>query len=246
MDIIYEPKGKAKEYSELAINLYEGCLHACKYCYCPEIRHKTLEEWSRNPHPRENIIHQLENNAKKRHFRETREVLLCFMSDPYQSDEAALVTRQALLILEKYQFQKVNILTKAGFRAMNDFDILKRNGWKYGSTIIFNYEKSREEWEPSAPSIQSRIDAVRYAHSQGIFTWVSVEPVIYPDESVQVIKQLLPYVDFWKVGKLNHFPNIEKDIDWKSFYQEVKSLIPDEKVYYKFDLRHTAKSMLIY
>ncbi len=240
MKIIYEPKGKAREYSELAINLYTGCLHACKYCYCPQINFKSLEDWSKNPHVRKDILNQLEKDAKQMQG-ETKEVLFCFMSDPYQSDEAAQITRQALLILEKYQFKHVNVLTKAGFRAMSDFDILKRNGWKFGSTIIFSNEKSRQEWEPDAPSIQSRMDAIIFAHTQGIFSWVSIEPVIYPRESINVIKTLFPFVDFWKVGKLNHYPSIEKTINWKEFYQEVKSIIPDEKVYYKIDLLNAVK-----
>ena len=33
MSIIYEPKGKAREYSPLAVNLYRGCSHGCLYCY---------------------------------------------------------------------------------------------------------------------------------------------------------------------------------------------------------------------
>ena len=31
MSIIYEPRGKAREYSELAVNLYTGCSHGCRY-----------------------------------------------------------------------------------------------------------------------------------------------------------------------------------------------------------------------
>jgi DNA repair photolyase len=33
MQTIYEPKGKAREYAPLALNLYESCPHGCKYCY---------------------------------------------------------------------------------------------------------------------------------------------------------------------------------------------------------------------
>ena len=33
MNVIYEPKGRAREYSELACNLYRGCTHGCRYCY---------------------------------------------------------------------------------------------------------------------------------------------------------------------------------------------------------------------
>lgn len=45
MKIIYEPKGAAKEYSELAVNLYLGCNHGCKYCFAPRCMFKTKEEY---------------------------------------------------------------------------------------------------------------------------------------------------------------------------------------------------------
>ena len=31
MPVIYEPKGKAREYSPYACNLYIGCSHRCQY-----------------------------------------------------------------------------------------------------------------------------------------------------------------------------------------------------------------------
>ena len=36
MAIIYEPRGKAREYVPLTANLYRGCAHACAYCYAPK------------------------------------------------------------------------------------------------------------------------------------------------------------------------------------------------------------------
>ena len=33
LSIIYEPKGAAREYAELALNPYRGCTHRCIYCY---------------------------------------------------------------------------------------------------------------------------------------------------------------------------------------------------------------------
>ncbi|OES24044.1 hypothetical protein, partial [Alteromonas macleodii] len=118
MPIIYEPSGKAREYSDLAANFYTGCSHACKYCYCSAIMRKTLSDWSANPHERINIINQFERDAKKATKEDKdKELLFSFMSDCYQNEEAAFLTRQALLIAEKYEFKKVNVLTKAGFRA---------------------------------------------------------------------------------------------------------------------------------
>ena len=35
---IYETSGRAREYRELACNLYVGCDHACRYCYVPVMR----------------------------------------------------------------------------------------------------------------------------------------------------------------------------------------------------------------
>jgi DNA repair photolyase len=237
--IIYEPSGKAREYSELAANLYTGCKHACKYCYCPAIMRKTLEEWSSNPHPRTNIMRQLENNIKQATEKEKgKELLLSFMTDCYQSDEAAYLTRHALEMLEKAGFKKVNVLTKAGYRAVKDFDILERNnGWKFGSTIIMRSEEFREQWEPGAPSIQSRYEAVIEAKKRGIYTWVSVEPVVDHQEALKVITDLHQYVDFWKIGKLNHMKEHEQTINWNKFHYDVLQALKGKAYLIKKDLQ---------
>jgi DNA repair photolyase len=236
--IIYEPSGKAREYSELAANFYTGCSHACKYCYCPAIMRKTLDQWSSNPHARTNIINQFERDAKTAtHEQKEKELLFSFMSDCYQNEESAFLTRQALLIAEKYGFKKVNVLTKAGFRAVKDFDIFKRNpGWKFGSTIIMRNEELREQWEPGAPSIQSRYEAVKIANENGIYTWVSIEPVVDTVEALHVIADLRGFVSFWKVGKLNHFKSVEDSIDWKRFYYDVIDQLKGCKYMIKKDL----------
>lgn len=238
MPVIYEPTGKAREYSELAINLYTGCSHKCRYCYCPSIMRKTLEEWSSKPYARTRIIKQLENDCKKADDKmKNKELLFSFMSDCYQNEESAFLTREALLIVEYYGFKKVNILTKAGFRTVKDFDIFERNkNWKFGSTIIFRNEDLRNEWEPGAPSISSRYEAVKIAKSKGIYTWVSIEPVVDTKEALKVIQDLTPFVDLWKVGKLNHFKEIESKIDWKQFLKDAKEELKGCDVYWKKDL----------
>ena len=35
MKPIYEPRGAAKEYGDLALNIYTGCPHRCFYCFAP-------------------------------------------------------------------------------------------------------------------------------------------------------------------------------------------------------------------
>ena len=45
MKPIYEPKGAAKEYGDLALNIYTGCPHRCYYCYCPQVLRRGREDF---------------------------------------------------------------------------------------------------------------------------------------------------------------------------------------------------------
>ena len=236
MSIIYEPRGKAREYSDLAVNLYTGCSHACRYCYCPAILRRTVDAWAFDPQPRKNVLGELERDAKKLQG-DPREILLSFMSDPYHSDDAARLTREAMLVLERYGL-RVQVLTKAGLRSTRDFDVLAPNRWKYGATIIFHSERLREQWEPGAAPIAERIEAVRAAHAAGIFTWVSVEPVVDAAEAIEVIETLRDVVDLWKVGKLNHNRQRESAIDWHRFLADAKGALEGRNYMIKKDLEH--------
>ena len=238
MPVIYEPTGRAREYSELACNLYSGCSHACTYCYCPAVRRQSLEKWSSDPQPRKDILRLVHKEAMKADSAmKDKDLLFSFMSDPYQSDRAASFTRLALLSVEGAGFSSVNILTKAGARAVKDFDLFERNsGWKFGSTVIFLSESLREKWEPGAPSIESRIAAIEEAHSRGIFTWVSIEPVVDTEEAKAVARRLLPVVDLWKVGKLNHNKAVASTIDWPTFLTDMREILNGKQVIWKHDL----------
>jgi len=235
---IYEPKGRAKEYSPLACNLFTGCRHGCRYCYCPAILHKTLEQWQADPQPREGILQALERDAKKLGgmFPDQRDILFCFMSDPYQSADAAQCTHDALEICDRHGL-RVQVLTKGGYRASPDFDLLGENKWGFGSTIIFDDDESREEWEPGAASIKERWGAIESAYCHDIYTWVSVEPVIDPEQALAVMHRGKGIVDAWKVGKINHHPEIEAQVDWADFLRRTREVLEGEQYYIKADLR---------
>jgi len=67
MSVIYEPRGKAREYSELAVNLYKGCSHACVYCYAPAATFCDRGKFSSPDYiqPRPDILKTLEREAQK-------------------------------------------------------------------------------------------------------------------------------------------------------------------------------------
>jgi DNA repair photolyase len=203
MNIIYEPKGAALEYSPLAANLYRGCSHGCTYCYAPGVLRISPDAFKCNPAARVNVLAALEKDAKQMSG-DPRPVLLSFTSDPYQPIESDLqLTRRAIEILGQNRM-KIRVLTKNGKLARRDFDLMKRFDVEFGSTILFTSDAQRRIWEPDAGTVRERYDAMAEAHSIGLRTWVSIEPVISPEQALKVIDAMHPFVDLFKVGRWNH------------------------------------------
>jgi hypothetical protein len=70
----------------------------------------------------------------------------------------------------------------------------------------------------------------------GIFTWVSVEPVVDPAEAIKVVETLRGEVDLWKIGKLNHDREREASIDWHRFLMDVEAALEGHHYLIKKDL----------
>ena len=72
----------------------------------------------------------------------------------------------------------------------------------------------------------------------GIKTWVSLEPVIDPKQTLELISETYTFVDFYKVGCLNH-NELSKKIDWKQFGHDAEKLLIalGNEYYIKKDLR---------
>jgi DNA repair photolyase len=245
MKTIYEPEGRAREYSPLALNLYTGCAHRCTYCYARKMAkmYGTPECDFNTPAPRKGLLAELDKKAagmqKAAKGRERREINLCFMCDPYSTPLNGDITREALLILEKHKMN-VSILTKAGTKACRDFDILARNGWKFGSTLTC-FGEMRKEKEPGAAKLSDRLGAIIDAKKQGIFTYVSLEPVIDTNMAIEILRWRSPgFVDFWKIGKINYDKQVEAGIDWKQFVADARRVLGDVPHMFKKDLLRAA------
>lgn len=245
--VIYEPKGRAGEYAPLSINLYRGCSHGCVYCFGPDTLYIDREEFKKAI-PRPNIIEKLIKDAPvaaATYDADDRRVLLCFTCDPYQPiDDIHELTRQAIEILHQNRFN-ATILTKAGYRAGRDFDLF-RPGDEFATTLTFLDYKKSVEWEPMAALPEKRIDILQIAHDLGIWTWVSLEPIIDLAESIEIIKQTHGFVDLFKVGKLNYaekLPDLFKDqvknINWHKVAAETVAVLKQYgcRYYIKRDLR---------
>ena len=75
-------------------------------------------------------------------------------------------------------------------------------------------------------------DAAAWDALAGIPTWVSLEPVLDPAVALEIIRQTHPFVDLFKVGKLNYHP-LAKSIDWPQFARDAVTLLKSlGKAYY--------------
>ena len=225
MTLIYEPQGRAREYSALALNIYKGCGHGCTYCFAPGATHKTREEFSR-PAPRSaTFLLDLQKELDKRDGKGDNHgrVLLCFTTDPYQELDVELqLTRKTIKLLHRYGYG-VTVLTKGGTRALRNLDLFGL-GDAFATTLTFWGDDDSLQWEPGAALPLDRLQAIKEFHKAGIFTWASMEPVVNPLTTLHLIKLFSHHVDAYKVGTLNHHP-LAKEIDWRKFAVDVTGLL---------------------
>lgn len=232
-NVIYEPKGRAGEYSELALNLYKGCTNFCRYCYVPDVLHMPREEFHKRATPRLEL--QDIGNSASRYFGDTRKVLCCFTCDPYPRESNSF-TREAIQIIKRMGI-RMSILTKNGKAAKRDFDVLVPGEDSFGVTLTCLSSSDSELWEPRADMPFDRILALSEAHKAGIETWVSLEPVLNPEWSIKLMEETREFVSHYKVGKLNYHPHAN-EINWKKFGWDIKRRMDElgVKYYLKDDL----------
>lgn len=242
LKVIYEPNGKAKEYAELAANLFETCAHDCKYCYVPHVMHKKPEDFFADTKARKDVIENIIKDAKHlKAINEQREILLCFTSDIYQSDSKTCeeTTRAVIDVLFNSDLN-VTVLTKGGKRSLRDIDLFEtyKDQFRYGATLVFSNDNDSLFYEPFAAPTSERIKALKTIHDMGIRTWISIEPAWSIEDSIDIIDRTHEIVDVYKIGKLNYHPHTD-EVDWAQYTKTVVKRLKElnKEFYVKEDLR---------
>lgn len=233
MKPIYIPKGAAKEYGDYAINIYTGCPHRCYYCFAPAVLHIDRETFHSHVEPRAGIVEAVRQQLEKEKIT-GKLIHLCFTCDPYPKGYDCTATREIIKLL-KDSGNHVQILTKNGFDAQRDLDLLDGDDW-FGITYA-GYQSLLDCGfsEPNAGSPGTRLYVVQIAHNMGIKTWVSMEPVLCAEDALKLLSQRaddLPqfrYIDRFKIGKLNYHPS---SINWAEFGREVERICKEHGLDY--------------
>ena len=237
MSTIYKPTGRAGEYGEYALNIYQGCPHRCVYCYASTILHKDRTEFHASCTPRPNIVQEVEKRLAKGDIK-GKHIFLCFTCDPFPMGIDHEPTREIIKMIHD-SGNYVQILTK-GRMCFSDRMNLNSNDI-YGITISCGDELSNKI-EPNALKVSKRIailKAIKFYY--GCKTFVSCEPVFEPEYIYELIKTA-DYIDEFKIGKLNYMspdnPFYPK-INWKEFGEKCERLCKEygRKYYIKESLR---------
>ncbi len=234
---IYAPAGQAGEYAPLAANPYRGCGHACAYCYVPAVLRMDRAEFDHGAVARPGFLDNLRKDARKYQAAGIREqVMLSFTTDVYSPFDRSL-TRPTIEILREHGLGFC-VLTKGGTRAVADLDLYRPDRDAFASTLTSLDSAFSLRWERGAALPSDRIDALSFFHASGIFTWVSLEPTLDVESSLQIIRETHSFVDLFKIGRVNYLP-ITRTTDWRAYTERMIELCTQlgVKHYVKKDLQ---------
>ncbi len=195
--IVKEIKAKSilskSQIQDYALNAYVGCQHNCVYCYAKFMKRFTghAEPWGAFVDVKINAVELLAREIWKK---KKGSVWISGVCDAYQPLEAKYqLTRGCVEILVEHHWPFV-IQTKSPL-VLRDIGLLtKAADCEVGFTITTADEEVRSIFEPGAPPIAKRVEALAALHAAKINTFAMIAPMLPGAEGL---------VDLLK-GKVGH------------------------------------------
>lgn len=191
-------KSKVLDYT---INPYVGCEHGCTYCYARFMKRFTRHEerWGEFVDVKVNAPSLLQSEIKRKR---AGRVWISGICDPYQPLEKKYeLTRGCLEILSRHGWP-VTIQTKSPL-LLRDTELFE--GFidvEVTVTITTADENIRQIFEPKAPSIRERIEALEKLHSKGIKTSAMIAPMLPKAEGLA--NELRGKIDSVLIDRMNY------------------------------------------
>ncbi|NMB54471.1 MAG: radical SAM protein [Leptolinea sp.] len=175
------------------INAYTGCQHSCSYCYARYMKKFTghHEPWGQFVDVKVNAPELLRKEITRKH---RGRVWVSGVCDPYQPLEAKYrLSGQCLEILAQHDWP-VTVQTRSPL-VLRDVEILKQGAeFEVGFSIGTADDAVRRLFEPAAPPVEERINALTELHRAGIKTFAMIAPILPGAED---LPELL-------AGRVNH------------------------------------------
>lgn len=258
---IYNPSGKAGEYSYWACNFYLGCSNGCTYCFLKKGRGAailggstpTLKKCFKDKKHALEIFEKelIQNKAEL----QKHGLFFSFTTDPLLS-ECNDLTWGAIMFAMEYEIP-AKILTKVASKAFITLVEAMPDSWKPYLAIGFTLT-GRDDLEPNASSNADRITCMKALHKAGFKTFASIEPIVDFESSLKMIQSINGFCDLYKIGLMSGGKYDKKEL--QSFICKVlmkpqneineeeltarkmlnlaphKAIVTDNKIYFKDSL----------
>ena len=188
--------------ADYCVNPYVGCAHGCSYCYAAFMKRFTGHEqpWGEFLDARVNAVYLL-----RRQLRRARpgRVMLSSVTDPYQPAERAhRLTRGCLEALRDFRFP-VTVLTRSPL-VLRDLDLLRDlRDASVGISLPTDDDAVRRVFEPRAPPIAARLEALRALRAAGVATFVFAGPLL-PQDPARLVEAVGDAAGLVLVDRLNY------------------------------------------
>ena len=183
------------------INPYTGCQHGCSYCYARFMKRVTghREPWGEFVDVKINAPDLLRKEITKK---KRGKVWVSGVCDPYQPLEAKYtLTRQCLEILVQNKWPVI-IQTRSPL-VLRDMDIIQdARDFEVGFSVTTADDSIRKLFEPHAPPIDDRIQALEVLHDAGIRTYAMIAPMLPGAEGLAEL--LIGKVDYALTDRMNY------------------------------------------
>ena len=228
-----------KEWSPLSMNLIQGCLHNCRYCYgkSDNVYYKKTNpvNWECESVRFDKLTGKVGNRKKLIMYPSTHDI------HPFHIDHHIYFLRKILR-----SGNNVLIVTKPHLscieRICQEFEEFK-------SQILFRFtigsmnNEILKFWDVNSPTLTERLESLKLSFGLGYQTSVSCEPLFdsNPDELIETVQ---PYVteSIW-IGRGNRMGyrtsiNGWKDEETKEQIKELKKWMDDDDHMISIYLRH--------
>jgi len=199
-----------KEWASISANICTGCENNCHYCYAKHMAIRfnqvTEDEWA-NTRVRQKDV---DKNWRK------RDGVIGF---PTSHDILPSNINECIIVLNKIlkAGNQVVIVSKPRLDLMIR---LSESIKDYKGQVLFRFTIGAMDnmklllWEPNAPIYEERKASLIYIKSMGFRTSVSVEPMIDPPATVELVNDLMPFIteDIW-IGMMNQIGRLKKNAD---------------------------------
>lgn len=208
---IYQPGGKAAEYSKWACNFYVGCSNGCEYCYCKKgilapvmgMDMPQLKKCFRNIGHAKDVFEKemLQNKEELR----KHGLFFSFTTDPFLFETIELtVFAITCCLCAKIP---VKTLTKRADWIDGLIEYFDREfsfDKSYLKNIAFGFTLTgHDDLEKGASTNQERIKAARKLKKAGFKIYFSVEPIVDLVSSYEMILESMDCADLYKIGLMS-------------------------------------------